>query len=65
MIRVLNGNSFDVSGSFISDISGAITINNINEVLRFVIDSNAFNNRDPSDNMVFPMAYRWGYDLCS
>lgn len=51
MIRVLNGNSFDVSGSFISDISGAITINNINEVLRFVIDSNAFNNRDASDNI--------------
>lgn len=51
LIRVLNGNSFDVAGSYISDISGAITINNINEVLRFIIDSNAFSNRDPSDNI--------------
>ena len=51
MVRILNGNSFDVSGSYISDISGAITINNVNEVLRFVIDSNAFDNRDASDNI--------------
>lgn len=51
LIHVLNGNNFDVSGSYISDISGSITINNINEILRFVIDNNAFNNRDPSDNI--------------
>lgn len=51
LMHVLNGSSFDVSGSYITDVSGSITINNLNEILRFVIDNNAFNNRDPSDNI--------------
>ena len=51
LIRVLNGNSFDVSGSFISDISGSLSVNNINNVLRFIIDNDIYKNRDPSDNI--------------
>lgn len=51
LIHVLNGNSFDVSGSFISDISGSATVSDLNNVLRFVIDNNIYNNRDPSDNI--------------
>ncbi len=51
LIHVLSGNSFDVSGSYISDISGSFTVNNINEVLRFIIDEDVYNNRDPSDNI--------------
>ena len=51
LIHVLNGNTFDISGSYISDISGSITINNINEILCYIIDNNAFKNRDPSNNI--------------
>ena len=51
LVNLINGNSFDISGSYVSDISGSFTITNINNVLRFIIDNNVFNNRDPSDNI--------------
>jgi hypothetical protein len=32
----------------ISDLSGSITVSNINKLLRFAVDSNCFGNRDPA-----------------
>jgi hypothetical protein len=47
-INLINGSAADGSGSYINDLSGTITIGNINYLLRNAIDSNAFNNRNPS-----------------
>jgi photosystem II stability/assembly factor-like uncharacterized protein len=37
-----------MEGSFVSDLSGQVTISNINQLLKYVVDTNIFNNRDPS-----------------
>jgi len=48
-ITIINGNSYVSShGDYINDLSGSITINNINTTLRYIIDSNIFNNRNPN-----------------
>ena len=47
-IQVINTSNFNMEGSFVSDLSGNITINDINNLLDWVVDSNVFNNRDPA-----------------
>jgi len=49
-IQVVNSSQFNMSGSFISDLSGFVTLSNINENLKFVVDSNTFQNRFPNEN---------------
>ena len=49
-IQVINSSQFNMTGSFISDLSGNVTIENINETLKFVVDSNVFKNRFPNNN---------------
>lgn len=36
------------NGYFINDLSGSFTISGINELIRHAVDTNLFNNRDPS-----------------
>jgi hypothetical protein len=48
-VRLLNGEAVDANGSYISDLSGSITINNITKLLRFAVDSNCFGNRIPDN----------------
>lgn len=50
MVQVLNSSQFNMQGSFISDLSGNITIGDINNLLEWVVDSNVFQNRDPAVN---------------
>jgi hypothetical protein len=38
------------NGVYVSDLSGSITISNINQLLRYAVDGNIFGNRDPSGN---------------
>ncbi len=47
-IRLLNGETMDASGQYISDLSGSITISGIRELLLWALDSNAMGNRDPA-----------------
>lgn len=47
-IQVVNTSKFNMEGSFVSDLSGNITIGDINNLLDWVVDSNVFNNRDPT-----------------
>jgi len=47
-IQVVNTSKFNMEGSFVSDLSGNITIGDINNLLDWVVDSNVFNNRDPA-----------------
>jgi len=53
LIQVLNSSTFNMQGSFVSDLSGDIVVNDINKHLEFVVDSNIFNNRNPS-------VHNWG-----
>jgi len=46
-VQTINKSKFNISGCFVSDLSGHITVNNVNKYLKFTIDSNIFNNRDP------------------
>jgi len=49
-IQVVNSSQFTMEGSFISDLSGQVTISDINKTLRYALDGNVFENRFPSDN---------------
>lgn len=49
-IQVVNSSQFTMQGSFISDLSGQVTISNINKTLRYALDGNVFENRFPSEN---------------
>jgi photosystem II stability/assembly factor-like uncharacterized protein len=49
-VQVINSSQFNMEGSFVSDLSGHVTINNINDTLRYVVDSNIFRNRFPNTN---------------
>lgn len=50
-VRLLNG-EVNVNGAYISDLSGHITISNVNQLLRYVVDANVFGNRDPSSGVI-------------
>jgi hypothetical protein len=47
-VRLLNGEATDASGSYISDLSGSITVSNLTKLLRYAVDSNCFGNRTPN-----------------
>jgi hypothetical protein len=47
-VNIINGQSADPSGNYINNLSGSISIYNINNLLRFAIDGNVFGNRDPA-----------------
>jgi hypothetical protein len=47
-IALLTGVAADPSGRYISDLSGSITISNIAKLLKYSVDGNVFNNRDPA-----------------
>jgi hypothetical protein len=46
-VNIITGKSPDPSGNYVNNLTGSISIYNINNLLRFAIDSNAFGNRDP------------------
>ena len=48
-IALLTGSAPDASGSYVSDLSGSITITNIAQLLKYSVDGNIFGNRNPED----------------
>jgi len=48
-ITLINGRSLDASGTYIYDLSGTINISSINNILKYVVYSNTFNNREEGD----------------
>ena len=57
-IALLTGSGApDASGHYISDLSGAITITNIAQLLKYSVDGNIFGNRDPASP---PDDVNWG-----
>jgi len=50
-INIINGQTLNQStGEYVNDLSGSVTVNYINNLLNYVVYSNPFNNRNPSDN---------------
>jgi len=47
-LQVINASTFNMAGSFVSDLSGYVTVSDINRRLDFMVDSNVFRNRDPT-----------------
>lgn len=45
--RLLSGEALDAAGSYISDLSGSITISNITKLLKYAVNANTFGNRTP------------------
>jgi hypothetical protein len=64
--RLLNGETADPSGNYISDLSGSITVSNLTKLLRYAVDTNCFGNRtpnvDPSGSSVDP-SYNSNYGV--
>jgi hypothetical protein len=47
-MNIIHGQTINsVTGAYINDLSGDITISNINKTLRYIVDSNVFGNRTP------------------
>ncbi len=49
-IKLITQSDISSNGSYVNAVSGQITINNINNLLRRMVDSNVFGNRTPSGN---------------
>jgi len=49
-INIINGNTFDMVGSYITDLSGYFSINDLNKHLRYITSTNVFNNRPYDQN---------------
>lgn len=51
LYKLINQSSANTgNGVYVNDLSGSITISNINKLLRYAVDGNIFSNRDPSGN---------------
>lgn len=48
LYTIMNGNNFNIEGSYVSDLSGSFSIDNVSEKLRYIVDTDIFNNRSAS-----------------
>ena len=48
LYKLINEQSTPSNGVYVSDLSGSITISNINKLLRYAVDGNIFDNRSPT-----------------
>jgi len=48
LYTIMNGNNFNIEGSYVSDLSGAFYIQNMSEKFRYMVDTDIFNNRSAS-----------------
>jgi photosystem II stability/assembly factor-like uncharacterized protein len=60
LLHIITEKPLDSSGSYVSDLSGVITINRVNELLKTSCSLNVFGNRDPSDNPVIEEGFLSG-----
>jgi len=47
VMNIITAKAMDSSGAYVNSVGGSITVYNVNNILRFAVDSNVFNNRDP------------------
>lgn len=48
-IYIINGKSIDASGAYVNNLTGSITLYNVNNMISYAVDGNIFANRDPSN----------------
>lgn len=49
LYAIMNGNNFNIEGSYVSDLSGSFTITDVTKKMRYIVDTNIFDNRDTAD----------------
>jgi len=59
-LHIITEKPMDSSGAYVSDLSGVITINHVNDLLKTACALNVFGNRDPSDNPVIEEGFLSG-----
>lgn len=52
-INLMNGINFDIAGSYIGDLSGSFTVNNINDLLWNICVTNVFGNRTNNSDISY------------
>lgn len=60
LLHIITEKPLDASGAYVNDLSGSVTINNVNELLKTACVLNIFGNRDPSDNPVIENGFLSG-----
>ena len=45
-INIINGQTIDSTGAYVNDLSGSITIFNVNSIIRNIVETNVFGNRN-------------------
>ena len=45
LYSIMSGSNFNIEGSYVTDLSGSFTIENVSEKLRYIVDTDIFNNR--------------------
>jgi photosystem II stability/assembly factor-like uncharacterized protein len=50
LVHIINGGTFTFAGSYVSDLSGSVNIQNITDVIRYACNNNPFLNRPVSGN---------------
>lgn len=48
-INIINGKTIDTSGAYVNNLTGSITLYNVNNMISYAVDGNIFANRDPSN----------------
>ena len=57
-INIINGSTLnEATGQYILDLSGSISVNNINEIINYLVFQNPFNNRNGENNDVNNIKY--------
>ena len=59
-LHIITEKPIDASGAYVSDLSGSITINHINDLLKTACVINVFGNRDPSNNPIIENGFLSG-----
>jgi hypothetical protein len=47
VMNIITTQAMDASGAYVNSVGGSITVYNVNNIIRFAVDSNVFSNRDP------------------
>ena len=50
LVHIINGGTFTFAGSYVSDLSGSVNIQNITDIIRYACSNNPFQNRPVSGN---------------
>jgi photosystem II stability/assembly factor-like uncharacterized protein len=56
-VNLLNGITFNIDGYYITDLSGSFQVFDVNNHLKYVCDTDIFNNRRDTSNNIYDVTY--------